>query len=72
MADRKAELERRKAKLEQLGAEKKHAEEEKKGSSSGSLAAAAGPRPPVGKDLRLETDDILELGIPTGDVPRQQ
>jgi len=70
MADRKAELEHRKAKLEQLGAEKKRTEEEKKGSSSGSLAAAAGP--PVGKDLRLETDDILELGIPTGDVARQQ
>jgi len=71
MADRKAELERKKAKLEQLRAEKKRAEEEKKkgvSGAAGSAAAVAGP--PAAKDLRLEADDILkELGISTGDAP---
>jgi len=69
MADRKAELERKKAKLEQLRAEKKRAEEEKKkGASGGSPATVAGSS--SAKDLRLEADDILkELGISTGDVP---
>jgi len=67
MADRKAELERKKAKLEQLRAEKKRAEEKKKGSSPSGGATASAPT--VAKDLRLEADDILkELGITTGDV----
>ena len=63
MADRKAELERKKAKLEQLRAEKKRAEEEKKREA---LAAAGGKAGAGGgmKDLRSEAEDLLkELGI---------
>jgi len=69
MADRKAELERKKAKLEQLRAEKKRAEEEKKKGALGTGGTPPGGAP-VAKDLRIEADDILkELGISTGDAP---
>jgi len=69
MADRKAELERKKAKLEQLRAEKKRAEEEKKKGSLGAAGTTTSGSP-AAKDLRIEADDILkELGISTGDVP---
>jgi len=68
MADRKAELERKKAKLEQLRAEKKRAEEEKKKGALGSATTTTSALP-VAKDLRIEADDILkELGISTADV----
>lgn len=71
MADRKAELERKKAKLEQLRAEKKRVEEEKKKEA---LAASGGKAGGGGgmKDLRSETEDLLkQLGIGASEAPEQ-
>lgn len=61
MADRKAELERKKAKLEQMRAERKRKQEESQLDVSGSVGNVA---PPV-KDLRSETEELLkDIGIP--------
>jgi dynein intermediate chain len=71
MADRKAELERKKAKLEQLRAEKKRAEEEKKKEALAAVGGKAGAGGGM-KDLRSETEDLLkQLGIETPDASEQ-
>lgn len=61
MADRKAELERKKAKLEQMRAERKRKQEE----SQQDVSASGSSATPPPKDLRNETEELLkEIGIP--------
>ncbi|ESO94261.1 hypothetical protein LOTGIDRAFT_215757 [Lottia gigantea] len=60
MADRKAELERKKARLEQMRRERQEKVRQKTGATEGEEG-----KPKVQKDLRAETDDLLrDLGIP--------
>ncbi|XP_013381208.1 cytoplasmic dynein 1 intermediate chain 2 isoform X2 [Lingula anatina] len=71
MADRKAELERKKLKLQQMREEKKRKEEEKKRKEQVE-AEPSGKGAAQPEDLRAETEQMLkDLGIPAT-VPSQQ